>query len=815
VKEENMRETKIPIGLERRKEDYQLITGRARYVDDVRLQEERPAVLHMVVVRSPYAHAEITRIRLNAARDLPGVVAILTGVDMVNDLRPLDIAMPLPGLKKPERWPLALGKVRYVGDPIATILAESPSIAEDARDLIEVDYEPLAAVVDPEVALVPGTTLLYEDFGSNIAFHTHLGQGDLQAIFARADHTITLRLVNQRLAPSSLEPRACLFDYDPKVGKLTGWVSSQGVYRMREALSAILGIDRSRIRVINAEVGGGFGSKNGFVGEEFVAAWLAVRYGRPVKWIETRSENLQSQTQGRGQINYLEAAFQHDGQLLGLNVRTIADLGAFLTPMTAMIPNSTSSFLNGPYRLQALESQVVGVFTNKVPTAPYRGMGRPEATYLLERTIDRIASELGLDPAEVRSRNFIPSDAFPYKTPTGVTYDSGNYQIALDRALALAEYEGWRAKQCERRASLTTSPLGIGLSTFIESTGFSLGPNRPGVLHESATVRILRDGSILVQSGVAANGQGYFTAFAQIVATLFHLPGSKVDVRMNDTDLPAFGYGTFASRTLQTAGSAVLLAAEAVREKALRVAAQLLGADPADMIIEHGYVMVQSAQGRTIALSELARMVEEHPELIEHEPPNPANGEPIEGLAAWRDFSPPGATFSSGAHIAVVEVDTETGEIQVLSYVAVDDCGRILNHYLVDAQVQGGLAQGIGQALYEEVRYDEASGQLLTSTLMDYTLPTAEQIPAFITDTVETPSPYNPLGAKGVGEAGCIAAPPAIVNAVLDALAPLGITDIDMPLTPEKVWALVQAALKGGLEQSDITPPPVFTNGGT
>ncbi len=815
LNEENMQEPTIPLGLDRRKEDDQLITGRAHFVDDIRLPQERPAVLHMVAVRSPFAHAEITRIRLNAARDLSGVVAVLTGTDLKNDLRPLDIGIPLPGLKKPNRWPLALGKVRYVGDPIAIILAESLSSAEDARDLVEVDYEPLAAVVDPEASLDPGTPLLYEDFGSNIAFHTHLSQDDLQPIFAKADHTLTLRLVNQRLAPSSLESRACLFDYDPEVGKLTGWVSSQGVYRMREALSAMLGIDRSSIRVINAEVGGGFGSKNGFVGEEFVAAWLAIRYGRPVKWVETRSENLQSQTQGRGQINYIEAAFQHDGRLLSLKVHTVADLGAFLTPMTAMIPNSTSSYLSGPYRLEAVASQVVGVFTNKVPTAPYRGMGRPEATYLLERTMDRIASELGLDPAEVRSRNFIPSDVFPYKTATGVTYDSGNYQIALDRALALAEYEDWRAKQRERRASHTTSLLGIGLSTFIESTGFSLGPNRPGVLYESATVRIQRDGTILVQSGVAANGQGYFTAFAQIVANLFHLPGSKVEVQMNDSDLPAFGYGTFASRTLQTAGTAVLLAAEAVREKALRVAAQLLGFDPADMVIDQGYVMAQSAPDRTIALNELARLVEEQPELIEHEPPNPANGKPIEGLAAWHDFSPPGATFSSGAHIAVVEVDTETGVIQVLSYIAVDDCGRILNQYLVDAQVQGGLAQGIGQALYEEVKYDESSGQLLTGTLMDYALPTAEQIPAFITDTVETPSPYNPLGAKGVGEAGCIAAPPAIVNAVLDALAPLGITTIDMPLTPEKVWALVRAARDGRLEQPNFTLPPVFTTSRT
>jgi len=350
-------------------------------------------------VRSSYAHATITRLRLDLARSLPGVIAAYSSADLAHVLRPLAGAMPLPGLMQPERRPLAVGKVRYVGDPVAVVLAESPRVAEDALSLVEVDYAPLPAVVDPEAALAPGAPLLYEDFGSNVAFQSRSGGGDIDAAFARADHTLALRLVNQRLAPSSLEPRACLFDFDSHTSRLVAWLSSQGIYRMREALASMLGLDRSRIRVINAEVGGGFGSKNGFVGEEMVAALLSIKYKRPVKWIETRSENLQAQTQGRGQVNYIEAAFQHDGRLLGLRVRTIADLGAFLTPMTPMIPNSTSSFLAGPYCIEAIDSQVIGVFTNKVPTAPYRGMGRPEATYILERTVDRIAAELGLDPA--------------------------------------------------------------------------------------------------------------------------------------------------------------------------------------------------------------------------------------------------------------------------------------------------------------------------------------------------------------------------------------------------------------------------------
>ncbi|MGH2493688.1 MAG: xanthine dehydrogenase family protein molybdopterin-binding subunit [Ktedonobacteraceae bacterium] len=807
-------QTTIPAGLERRTEDYRLITGHAFYVDDLRPPEGRPATLHMAVVRSPYAHAELKNIRMDAAKALPGVVAVFAGKELVSDMRPMD-TIPLPGLKKPERRPLALGRVRYMGDPVAVVLAESLSSAEDARDLVEVDYEPLPSVTDPEAALAASAPLLYDDFGTNLAFQSQSGKGDIAAAFASAGHTVKLRLVNQRLAPSSLEPRACMFDYDPASGQFTAWVSSQSIYRVRDALAGILNIDRSKVRVFNAEVGGGFGAKTTFVGEEIVAAKLAFKYERPVKWIETRSENLQAQTQGRGQINYVEAAFQNDGRLLGLRVRTIADLGAFLTFTTAMVPNGTPSMLNGPYRIEAVDSQVVGAFTNKVPTGAYRGAGRPEAAYILERTINRIATELGLDPAEVRRRNLIAPDAFPYQTPTGVEYDSGNYRVALERALELIDYEGWRARQREGRAAGNTHLSGIGMATFVEISGGALAPNRPGIPQESATVRIRRDGTILVQSGVATNGQGHFTTFAQLAATTFKLPGTKVEVRMNDTDLPAFGFGTFGSRTLQISGSAVLLAAEAARDKALHLAARLLEADPADLVLENGSVMVQGVPARKIELGELARRVEEQPDLIEHEAPNLANGKPIEGLAAWRDFFPPNATFSSGTHIAVVAVNTDTGDVELVKYVAVDDCGRVLNDYLVAAQVHGGLAQGIGQALYEEVMYDKTDGQLLTATMMDYTLPNAQQLPGFVTETVETPSPLNPLGAKGVGEAGCIGAPPAIVNAVLDALAPLGIKTIDMPLKPEKVWALIRASREGRLEQPDATPPDVFTTGGT
>ncbi|HZT99407.1 MAG TPA: xanthine dehydrogenase family protein molybdopterin-binding subunit, partial [Ktedonobacteraceae bacterium] len=702
------------------------------------------------------------------------------------------------------------GRARYVGDPVAVVLAENLYVARDAADLVDVEYEPLPAVSDPEAAVAPGAPLLYDEWGTNVAFLNTAGGGDIAAAFEQADRTVQLRVVNQRLAPSSLEPRACMFDFDPATGELSAWLSSQAIYRARDALSGFLGIDRSRIRVYNADVGGGFGAKTSFVGEELIAAALAIRFGRPVKWIETRSENLQAQTHGRGQVNYIEAAFTNDGRLLGLKVRTIADLGAFLAFTTAMVPNGTPYLLAGPYQVQAVDSQVVGAFTNKVPTGAYRGAGRPEATYILERTMDRIAHELSLDPAEVRRRNFIPEGAFPYTTVMGMQYESGNYQAGLKRLLELGNYTGWREKQREQREAGSSRMLGIGLSTFIENAGGAMGAARPGIPQEAATVRIRRDGTVLVQSGVATNGQGHFTLFAQITATALRIPAEKVEVCMNDSALPAFGIGTFGSRTTQISGSAVFLAAEAVREKALRVAARTLEAALTDLVMEDGHVMVRGVPARAVALGELARLVEEQPDLVEHEPANPANGVAIEGLAAWRDFVPSDATYSSAAHMAVVEVESETGEAHLLTYVAVDDCGRVLNSYLTEAQIHGGLTQGIGQALYEEVVYDQ-DGQLLTGTLMDYALPNAEEVPVFVTDLLETPSPRNPLGAKGVGEAGTIGAPPAVVNAVLDALAPLGVKSIDMPLKPEKIWTLVQAAQQGTLKQADTTPPPVFS----
>lgn len=795
----------VPTGLERRLEDYVLITGSSHYVDDLRSPVERPTALHMVVVRSPYAHAVVESIGLDAARSLPGIVAAFTGEELVAGMHTID-TIPMAGLKKPERRPMAVGRVRYVGDPVAVVLAEDLYTALDARDLVEVDYEPLDGVADPEAALADGAPLLYDEFGSNVAFDIPGQWGDVAAAFEQADSVVRLRLVNQRLAPSSIEPRACLFDFDPTGGEFSAWVSSQAVYRTREALASFLGLDRSKIRVHNAEVGGGFGAKTVFLGEEIIAAALAMRLGRPVKWVESRSENLQAQTHGRGQVNYIEAAFQNDGRLLGLRVDSVADLGAYLAFSTPMVPSRVPLMLSGPYRVQALESRVLGVLTNKPPTAAYRGAGRPEAAYILERTMDRIASELDMEQAEVRRRNFIAPEAFPYTTVTGLKYDSGNYEAALNRALELADYASWRAKQRKRREAGDPRLLGIGLSTFLEFSG-DMGA-MPGP-KESATVRIRRDGTVLVESGVATNGQGHFTLFTQIAANVFNLPVSKIEVRMNDTSLPGFSIGTFGSRITQVGGSALLLAAEAAREKALQVAARVLEAAPADLVLEDGKVTVRGVPTRSVELGELARRVEEQPDLIEHEAPNPVNGAPIEGLAAWHDFAPAGAGFSSGTHLALVEIDRDTGDVHILSFIAVDDSGRIINHYLAEAQAHGALTQGIGQALYEEMVYDQ-DGQLLTGTFMDYAMPLAKMVPDYVTEFVETPSPNNPLGAKGAGESGTIGAPPAIVNAVLDALAPLGITTIDMPLKPEKVWSLIDAARRGKLEQPAVTSPAIF-----
>jgi carbon-monoxide dehydrogenase large subunit len=580
----------IPPGVERRREDERLITGRGQYVDDLRPPEGRPAVLFMAVVRSPYAHARIMPINVEHALAHPSVFAAHTGRELVDSLPPLQRVVP-PGAKQIERRPLATDTARYTGDPVAVVLAEDRYAAADARFLIQADYEPLAVVTDPEEALRPDAPLLYPQMGANEVYRLPVGGGDIEAAFAHASGAVKLRLVNQRVAASPLEPRACLFDFNPATGQLTAWVSSQSIFIARDTLAESLDLPPERIHVINADVGGGFGTKATLLGEELIAAALAVRYGRPIKWIEDRSENLQAHMHGRGQINDVEAAYTAEGRVLGLRVRTFADLGAFLHDLSPMLPLFTARMLCGPYRIEAVAAEIIGVVTNKAPTGAYRGAGRPEATYLLERVMDRVAHELQLDPVEVRRRNLLAPDVFPYSAPTGLVYDSGDYQAALDKALTLGDYVGWRARQRERRERHERRLLGIGVTTFVEVTGG--GSAAEGEPQEAATVRIRPDGTLLVQSGVATNGQGHFTTFAQIVAQVFHVPTAAVEVQMNDSALPAYSIGTFGSRVTQTAGSAVLLAAEAVREIAVELAADRLEAAADDLEIIDGRVAVR------------------------------------------------------------------------------------------------------------------------------------------------------------------------------------------------------------------------------
>jgi carbon-monoxide dehydrogenase large subunit len=771
----------------RRREDRGLILGQTKFVDDLRLPGERPGTLHMLVVRSPYGHARIEGVNTEAARRAPGVVAVVTGRDLVGKLKPLE-SLHLPGMRVVPRLPLAVDRVRYVGDPVAVVLAETRYLGADARDLVDVEYTPLPAVTDVEEAASASAPLLYEESGTNVAFAQQTLYGEVAEVFARARHTRCLRLVNQRVAPGSLELRACYFDYAARSGEFLAWMSSQAVFRVKDTLSRYLDLPPERVHVHNAAVGGAFGAKNALLGEELIAAWLALTCGRPVKWIEERSENLQANAQGRGQLNYVEAAFREDGRLLGLKIRTLADIGAFLVGVSAMMPVRTPTLACGPYLVQAIASDVTCLYTNKPPSTPYRGAGRPEATYILERVMDEIAHELGLDPAEVRRRNIIPPEAFPYQTVTGMSYDSGNYPALLSRLLELGEYTQWRQRQQQARGG--NRLLGLGLATFNEISGDG-GQLAAGGAREAAVVRVRSDGTLLVHSGVAHNGQGHFTLFAQIAAGVFGMPVARVEVAMNDADLPVYSIGTFGSRVTQVGASAVLYAARAVRTRVIQVASRVLEVAHDDLEVMDGRVSVRGAPGRALTLGDLAQRVEKDPALLADSEDEPAQSQRIEGLACWRDFAPQGPAFSAGAHLAVVEVDTETGDVRVLSYVAVDDCGRVLNRAMAEMQLHGALAQGLGQALFEEMLYDQR-GQVLSGSLLDYVLPVAKDLPGFTCDFIETLSPTNPLGVKGIGESGTIGAPPALVNAVLDALAPLGVRDIDMPLTREKVWRLTQ-----------------------
>jgi len=760
----------------KRREDPRLITGMAIYVDDVTMV----GMLHVAIVRSPHAHAKIASLGTEAARGAPGVVAVWTGADVAVRCGPLPIGPRIKDMKAPKRYPLVVdGVVRHVGDPVAAVVATSPSAAVDAAELVEVTYIPLPGVQDPEAALEATAPILHPELGTNVCFRVQYAGGNVEEAFARADVVVQTRLVNQRLIPAAMEPRGVVAQH--KGGELTVWTSTQIPHVVRTALADVVRLPEHEIRVIAPEVGGGFGSKLDVYGEEGLLGALAVALGRPVKWIETRRENFVATIHGRGQVNRVALAATRDGTIVGVRLTVIADLGGYCQLLTPGIPTNTGLMACGCYRIPNAFAEVIGVFTNRTPTDAYRGAGRPEAAYLIERAVDQLAAELHLDPADLRRRNFIPVDAFPYRTPTGATYDSGDYPRALDKALALADYAGLRQEQARLRE--VGRYLGIGLASYVEITGLPAAAGLSGGNWESATVRVEATGKVTVLTGSSPHGQGEETTFAQIVHDRLGVPVDHVVVIHGDTRAVPHGVGTFGSRSTPVGGSAVFVAADRIREKTLQLAAHALEVSPADVVFEGGRYTVRGTPERGVEFREIVRIAYKGARL-------PPGVEP--GLESTHFFVPKDRVFPFGTHVCVVEIDPDTGGIHFVRYIAVDDCGKILNPLLVAGQVQGGIVQGLAQAVYESAVYDE-EGQLLTTGFADYVIPKASQVPSFVLDHTVTPSPHNPLGVKGVGEAGTIGATPAVVNAVIDALAPWGIRHLDMPITPQKVWSSIIA----------------------
>ncbi|MEW6209722.1 MAG: glyceraldehyde dehydrogenase subunit alpha [Acidobacteriota bacterium] len=771
----------------KRTEDPRLIQGLGHYVDDIKL----PDTLHVAFLRSIHAHARITDIDVSEARNAPGVVAVYTGADVADRIGPVPCAGALPDLRVPDYRALARDKVYFVGQPVAAVVATDRYAARDAVDLIMCEYEELPAVVDVEEA-ARGGPVIYEEYGDNIAYRLTSGEGDIDAAMAAADRVVSQRIVHQRLAPIAMEPRGVLARYLPGEQELTLWSSTQIPHLLRTQVALMLGIPENKLRVIAPEVGGGFGSKLNVYAEEALLGWISMQHGKPVKWIETRRENIQATIHGRGQVGYVEVGCKNDGTITGLRYNVFADMGAYHQLLTPAIPTLTGLMLSGCYKIPAIQMNVTAVFTNKMSTDAYRGAGRPEATYVIERAMDIVAAELGMDTTEVRRKNFPAPDEFPFKTATGLFYDSGNYAGALDKALEKAGYKQLREEQ--KKARDEGRLIGIGVSTYVEIC--ALGPSQamPAGGWESATVRIEPTCKVTVLTGASPHGQGQETSFAQLVAEELGVDLNDVTVIHGDTSIVQYGIGTFGSRATAVGGTAVYNAVQSLKEKASKIAANIMGVDAAAVTFSEGVFSAEAAAAATAGDGTLAEgaprsVTIQEVALAAHLARQiPAGMEP--GLSATNFFEPSNFTFPFGTHIAVVEVDRETGEIKFLRYVAVDDCGKVINPMLVEGQIHGGIVQALGQALYEEVVYDE-QGQLVTGTLMDYAVPKAAHAPRFELDSTETPSPVNPMGVKGVGEAGTIGATPAIVNAVVDALSPFGVRHLDMPIRPEAVWRIV------------------------
>ncbi len=776
----------------RRKEDYRFITGKGLYVDDI----NRPNQLYAIIVRSPQAHAKINSIALDSAKAAPGVVAVFTGADMA--------AAGVGGLPcgwgitssdgtpmvEPGHPPLAVDVVHHVGDQVAVVLAETRAAARDAAELVEVDYEDLPAVASLAAAAAEGAPLVWDDAPGNICFDWEIGDAAAtDAAFAKAAHVASIDIVNNRLIANAMEPRAAIGDYDGGKDEYTLFTTSQNPHVIRMLMGAfVLGIPEHKLRVISPDVGGGFGSKIFHYAEEAIVTWASKQVNRPVKWTADRSESFISDAHGRDHVSHAELAMSEEGEFLGLRVDTRANLGAYLSTFGPAVPTILyATLLAGTYKTPAIHARVRGMFTHTVPVDAYRGAGRPEASYLLERLVDRAAKVMGIDPIELRRRNFIKPDDYPYQTPVALEYDSGNYDATVDQALELADYANFeqRRKESANRGKLR----GVGVATYIEACGIApsnvagaLGA-RAG-LYEVGTVRVNPTGSVTVLTGSHSHGQGHETTFAQLVTEALGVDFDNVSIVHGDTGKVPFGMGTYGSRSAAVGGVALMNALEKIRTKARKIAAHLLEASAEDIEFKDGKLTVVGTD-RSVAFGDVA--------MAAYVPHNYPLDTLEPGLEETAFYDPKNFTFPAGCHICEVEIDADTGVVEVVSFTAADDFGRIINPMIVEGQVHGGVTQGIGQALYEQCVYDD-SGQLLSGSMMDYCLPRADNVPNFAVTTNVTPCTHNVLGVKGCGEAGAIGTPPAVINAVINALAEYGIDDMPMPATSERVWQAIQSA---------------------
>jgi carbon-monoxide dehydrogenase large subunit len=758
----------------KRKEDPRFLTGLSRYVDDIKL----PGMLHAAIVRSPYASAKISHLDVSKAENDSRIRLVYTGEQIAKRLGYMPVVKPIANRKPAKRPILAYDSVKHQGEAVAFLVSDNRYDAEDAVELVEVDYAATEALTDPVIALNPDSPRVHETLPDNIVNHYSKSAGNVDRIFQSADRIIKLDIVNQRVTASPIEPRAILASYDKSSGVLTVWMGTQCPYDIRTVLSDILKIDDNKLRVIAPDIGGGFGAKFAIYPEDILVCLAAIDLGKPVKWIETRTENFLTMTHARGQRHHIEVAVRNDGKILGLRAKIISETGAYPTEEAVVEPEITVDMMTGAYDLECFNGELFCVLTNKVPLDAYRGAGRPEATYLIERTLQRISAELGLDPAEVRLRNFVSADRFPFRTLTGYDYDSGNYEMNLRRALELADYTKWRIQQRRARAPRDNKKLiGIGLSTYVEICAF--GPDFP----QTASIVVNASGKVTVISGTSPHGQGHETPLAQIVADELGIRPDDIVVNFGDTTNLPYGTFTAGSRSAALGGTAVLMTARKIKEKMRAIVANNLGVTPTALQFRDGLIVYEEEPSKSISFKEAATLAYQPTKL-------PHGIEPT--LFAYSAYAPSNYTFPFGTHIAVVEVDTETGNVRILDYIAVDDCGKVLNEMIVEGQVHGGLVQGAGQALLEEIVYDQ-SGQLLSSSFLDYQLPVAEDSFPIRWQRTETPSPVNPLGVKGIGEAGAIAAPPTIINAVEDALLPLAVKVDLMPLKPDYVFSLLKS----------------------